>query len=50
MERIDPEIMCHSLNIDLERKLVRQSDVQCVEHYQALKDEIDKLLACDFTK
>ena len=51
MEGIDPEIMCHRLNIDPDRKPIRQK--WCAmdsEHYQALKDEVDKLLTNDFIK
>ena len=43
--------MCDHLNIYPNRKPVRQK--QCtmdVEPYQALKDEVDKLLANDFIK
>ena len=51
MEGIDPEIMCHCLNIDPGRKPVRQKwhamDAEC---YQVLKDEVNKLLANDFIK
>ena len=46
-----PEIMCHLLNIDPNTKLVRQKwRAMDVEHYQALKDEVDKLFTCDFIK
>ena len=51
MEGIDLKIMCHCLNIDPDRKLVRQKRCAMdVEHYQALKDEVDKLLANDLLK
>ena len=51
MEGIDPSIMSHCLNIDLSRKLVRQKRwAMDAEHYQALKEEVDKLLSCDFIK
>ena len=51
MEVIDTAIICHRLNLDSEKNLVRQK--RCAmdaERYQALKDEVDKLLACDFFK
>ena len=51
MEGIDPKVMCHRLNLNLDKKPVRQN--RCAmdaERYQALKDEVDKLLACDFIK
>ena len=49
MEGIDPKVMCHHLNLYSDRKLVRQKwRVMDAERYQALKDEVDKLLACDF--
>ena len=51
VERIDPEIMCHCLNIDPDKKPIRQKrQAMDVERYQALKDEVDKLLANDFIK
>ena len=51
MEGIDPTIMCHRLNLDSEKKPVKQKRrAMDVERYQALKDEVDKLLACDFIK
>ena len=51
IEGIDSEIMCHRLNIDLDRKLVRQKQrAMDVEHYQALKDKVDKLLSNEFIK
>ena len=51
MEGIDPAVMCHHLNLDSNEKPVKQK--RCAmddEQYQALKDEVDKLLACDFIK
>ena len=49
MEGIDPTVMCHCLNLDSEKKPVRQKQhIMDAERYQALKDEVDKLLACDF--
>ena len=51
MEGIDLEIMCHRLNIDPDRKLVRQKRRAIdAKHYQALKDEVDKLLVNGFIK
>ena len=51
MEGIDPVVMCHNLNLDSDKKPVRQKRCAIdVERYQALKDEVDKLLACDFIK
>ena len=51
MEGINPSIMSHCLNIDPNRKPVRQKrramDVEC---YQALKEEVDKLISNDFIK
>ena len=43
--------MCHHLNLNSNKKLVRQKwHAMDTERYQALKDEVDKLLACDFIK
>ena len=51
MEGIDPDFMCHCLNIDLEKKSIRQKRRAVdAERYQALKDEADKILACYFIK
>ena len=51
MEGIDPMVMCHRLNLDLDKNPVRQKwHAMDMERYQALKDEVDKLLACDFIK
>ena len=51
MEGINPKIMCHRLNLDPDKKAVRQKRrAMDVERYQALKDKVDKLLACDFIK
>ena len=50
MEGIDPEIMYHRLNIDPDRKPVRQKRrAMDVERYQALKEDVDKLITDDFT-
>ena len=51
IEGIDPSIMSHCLNIDPSRKLVRQKRrAMDAERYQALKEDVDKLLSCDFIK
>ena len=43
--------MCHHLNLDSDKKPIRQKRrAMDVEQYQALKDEVDKLLASDFIK
>ena len=43
--------MCHCLNLDSNKKSIRQKwRAMDVERYQALKDEVDKLLTCDFIK
>ena len=51
MEGIDPSIMSHCLNIDPSRKPVKQKrraiEAEC---YQGLKEEVDKLISCDFIK
>ena len=51
MEGIDPNIISHRLNIDLSRKPVRQKRrAMDTEHYQALKEEVNKLLSNVFIK
>ena len=51
MEGINPSIMSHRLNIDPSRKPIKQKrQAMDVERYQALKEEVDKLLSCDFIK
>ena len=51
MEGIDPKVMCHRLNLDSDKKSIKQKwRVMDTERYQALKDEVDKLLACNFIK
>ena len=51
IEGINPSFMSHCLNIDPSMKLVRQKrQAMDVEHYQVLKEEVDKLLSCDFIK
>ena len=51
MEGIDLAVMFHPFNLDSNKKPVRQKRrAMDVEWYQALKDEVDKLLAYDFIK
>ena len=51
MEGIEPTVMCHLLELDLDKKPVRQKwRAMDTERYQALKDEVDKLFTCDFIK
>ena len=51
MEGIDLGIMSHCLNVDLNRKPVRQKRrAMDTERYQALKEEVDKLISNDFIK
>ena len=51
MKGIDPSIISHHLNIYPSRKPVRQKRwAMDVGRHQALKEEVDKLLSCDFTK
>ena len=51
MEGIDPKVICHLLNLDIDKKSIRQKrQAMDTEHYQALKDEVDKFLACNFIK
>ena len=46
MEGIDPSVMSHRLNVDPSRKPVRQKRrAMDIERYQALKEEVDKLLS-----
>ena len=50
-ERINPSVMSHRLNVDQSRKAVRQKrQAMDTERYQALKEEVDKLLSNDFIK
>ena len=43
MEGIDPNVISHRLNINPSRKPVRQKRrAMDIEHYQALKEEVDK--------
>ena len=49
MEGIDPNIMSHRPNVDPSRKPVRQKRrAMDTERYQALKEEVDKLLSNGF--
>ena len=51
MEGIDHKVMCHRLNLDSDKKPVRQKwRAMDAELYQALKDEVNKLIAYDFIK
>ena len=51
MEGIDPNVISHRLNIDSSRRPVRQKRwAMNTEHYQALKEEVDKLLSNGFIK
>ena len=51
MEGIGPGVMSHRLNIDPTRKPVKQKMwAMDIERYQALKEEVDKLLSNDFIK
>ena len=51
MEGIDPSVMSHHLNVDPSRKPVRQKRrAMDTERYQALKEEVDKLLSNGFIK
>ena len=51
MQGIDPVVMCHHLNLDSDKNPIRQKwQAMDTEQYQTLKDEVDKLLACDFIK
>ena len=51
MEGNDPKVMSHCLNLDSDKNPVRQKRrAMDTERYQALKDEVDKLLACNFIK
>ena len=43
--------MSHRLNIDPSRKPIRQKRwAMDAERYQAVKEEVDKLISCDFIK
>ena len=51
MKEIYPTVMCHHLNLDSNKNPIRQKRrAMDAKRYQALKDEVDKLLAWDFIK
>ena len=51
MEGIDPDIISHRLNVDPNKKPIRQKRrAMNTECYQVLKEEVDKLLSNDFIK
>ena len=51
MEGIDPNVISHHLNINPSRKLVRQKRRAVdTERWQALKEEVGKLLSNGFIK
>ena len=51
MKGIDPSTMSHCLNINPSKKPIRQKRRAIeAEHYQTLKEKVDKLLSCDFIK
>lgn len=51
MEKIYPEVMSHSLNIDLEYSPKRKKwRVMNAERYEVLKEEVDKLIRNNFIK
>ena len=51
IEGIDPTVLCHCLNLDSNKKSVKQKWREMdAKLYQALKDEVDKLLAYNFIK
>ena len=51
MEGIYPNVISHGLNVDPNRKPVRQKRrAMDTERYQALKEEVDKLLSNGFIK
>ena len=51
MEGIDSTGMCHRLNLDSDKNPIREKWCAIdAEQYQALKGEVDKLLACNFIK
>ena len=50
-EGIDPSVMSHRLNINPSKKPIKQKrQAMDTERYQALKEEVDKILSCDFIK
>ena len=49
MPRIDKEVIEHSLNVDLTKKLVQQKRrVFALEWNKAVMEEVEKLLAAEF--
>ena len=51
MEGVNPRVMSHRLNIDPSRKPIRQKRrAMDADRYQALKEEVDKLISCGFIK
>ena len=51
MEGINPSVMSHRLNVDPNRKPVRQKRrAMDIERYQALKEDVYKLLSNEFIK
>ena len=51
MVGIDSKVMLHRLNIDSNHRLVHQKRrPMMAEHYAALKEEVDKLLANKFIR
>ena len=51
MVGIHPDVMSHRLNISLDFKPMRQKRIAMdVERYNALKDEVDKLLDIGFIR
>ena len=48
---IHPDVICHRLNIDLDKKPVRQKKkVMDLERYNGFKKEVDKLLKINFIR
>ena len=50
MEGIDPTVICVSTWTRTKSRLDKKARAMDAEWYQALKDEVDKLIACDFIK
>ena len=51
MEWINPNFISHRLNINSSKKsIIQKRRAMDAERYQALKEEVDKLLSCDFIK
>ena len=48
---LHPDVICHRMNIDQEKKPIKQNKpAMDSERYNALKDEVDKLLKINFIK